>query len=180
MVIDCTYFTGLLSVGMNIGTGVSEITRNAEQDLLDSYIGAYEPEYFNQVLGGDVCSGFLAYVKEQQGEDGAYTPLPLLDSAAAIDNFEELYGTLAATKTANPVACYVFFRYVADGNFKTVRTGTVLSADGDAVTPEQVQIRAWNLMTNRNRKLYTALKNGTMQGLRLDPRLLEPINIMGI
>ena len=44
MIIDCTYFTGLLSVGIGPDTGAPSVTREAEKDRINTYIDINETE----------------------------------------------------------------------------------------------------------------------------------------
>lgn len=66
MIIDCTYFTGLLSVGIGPDTGAPSVTREAEKDRINTYIDIYEIEYLNNILGDDVCSEFVSYLESRE------------------------------------------------------------------------------------------------------------------
>ena len=54
MIIDGSYFTGVLSLGIIWDTNDDSPTRTAERDNLQSYIDLYERKYLRLVLGGEV------------------------------------------------------------------------------------------------------------------------------
>lgn len=51
MIIDGSYFTGLLSLGIIWDIDDDSITRKAERDNLQSYIDLYERGFLRMVLG---------------------------------------------------------------------------------------------------------------------------------
>ncbi len=124
MIIDYESFTGLLSVGINPDTGAPSITRDAELGKIESYISVYEQEYLIRILGEDMCKAFTDYLnsKEDSKED------------SVDDKWDRLLAILS--EKYSPIACYIFFKYIADGNYSVTNVGTVTSADGDAVSPQ--------------------------------------------
>ena len=113
MIIDYESFTGLLSVGINPDTGAPSITRDAELGKIESYISVYEQEYLIRILGEDMCKAFTDYLNSK--EDGVD------------DKWDRLLAILS--EKYSPIACYIFFKYIADGNYSVTNVGTVTSAD---------------------------------------------------
>lgn len=168
MIIDYESFTGLLSVGINPDTGAPSITRDAELGKIESYISVYEQEYLIRILGEDMCKAFTDYLnlKEDSKED------------SVDDKWDRLLAILS--EKYSPIACYIFFKYIADDNYSVTNVGTVTSADGDAVSPQVLQIRAWNDMVNMNKRVYKLLQGKEYAGVCFNPCMLRKINCMGI
>ena len=163
MIIDYTYFTGLLSVGIGPDTGAPSVTRKAEKDRINTYIDIYEIEYLNNILGDDVCSEFVSYLESRED---------------SVEKWEKLYALLS--EKYSPIACYVFFKYISERNYSVTSVGTVTSSDEDAVSPMVLQIRAWNDMVNMNKRVYELLQSVEYKGVCFNPCMLRKINIMGI
>lgn len=164
MIIDYKYFTGLLSVGITPDTGAPSITREAELNKIESYISVYEREYLVHILGENMCKEFVNYLNSK---------------GDSVDNkWEKLLALLS--EDYSPIACYVFFKYIAEGNYSVANVGTVTSADGDAVSPQVLQIRAWNDMVNMNKRVYELLQSEEYAGACFNPCMLHKINCMGI
>lgn len=163
MIIDYTYFTGLLSVGIGPDTGAPSVTREAEKNRIDTYIDIYEIEYLNNILGDDMCSEFVSYIESRED---------------SVEKWEKLYSLLS--EKYSPIACYVFFKYISEGNYSVTSVGTVTSSDEDAVSPMVLQIRAWNDMVNMNKRVYELLQSVEYKGVCFNPCMLRKINIMGI
>lgn len=62
MIIDGSYFTGVLSLGINFDTGAESITKKAELDTLQSYIDLYERKYLRLMLGKNMSRQFIDYL----------------------------------------------------------------------------------------------------------------------
>jgi len=163
MIIDCTYFTGLLSVGINFDAGAPSATMEAEIERIESYIDIYEIEYLNNILGDDMCSEFVSYLKNHED---------------SVEKWEVLYSLLS--EKYSPIVCYVFFKYISESNYSVTSVGTVTSSDDDAVSPEILQIRAWNDMVNMNKRIYNLLLSDDYKGFCFNPCMLRKINTMGI
>ena len=163
MIIDCTYFTGLLSVGISPDTGAPSVTRDAEADRLNSYIEIYEIEYLENILGDDMCNQFVSYLKSHED---------------SIEKWERLHALLS--EKYSPIACYVFFKYISEANYSVTMVGTVTSSDNDAVSPNVLQIRSWNDMVNMNKRVYRLLMDDEYKGVCFNPCMLRKINSMGI
>lgn len=163
MIIDYTYFTGLLSIGLSPDTGAPSTTRDAEREKIEYYIMVYEREYLRKILGGNMCSEFIDYLNSKEDN---------------VDKWEKLLALLS--EKYSPIACYIFFKYITEGNYSVTRVGTVTSADDDAVSPMVIQIRAWNDMVDMNKRVYKLLQADEYEGVRFDPSMICRINSMGI
>ena len=165
MLVNYTDFTGLLDVGLSPDTGADSVTKDAERELLESYIGVYEPEYLLRVLGEDVYAEFARYLSD--GHSGK------------VEKWERLKALL--TGGCNPVACYVYVHYTGLCGRSVTRSGVVKSsADGDLVSPSLLQIRAWNLMARQNRLVFELLGGGDYEGAVFDGYMMETVNELGI
>lgn len=96
MIIDGSYFTGLLSLGIIWDIDDDSITRKAERDNLQSYIDLYERGFLRMVLGKSMSREFIEY---------------LLSGKNDIDKWERLKEKLSS-KGYSPIANYVYFHYV--------------------------------------------------------------------
>ena len=163
MLIDYTYFTGLLSVGLNPDTNASPTTVKAERGKLESYIDAYEPEYLIRLLGWDMYKEFASYIDSGLDDDDKWNRLKQ-----------------ALTVPYSPVACYVYFKYISEVGFNVTDTGVVASADEDALSPSVLQRRAWNDMVRYNRRIVCMFQEGEYDGVKTESGLLQTINEMGI
>ena len=59
MIIDGSYFTGILNIGIIWDIDNDSPTRIAERDNLQSYIDLYEREYLRLVLGESMSRKFM-------------------------------------------------------------------------------------------------------------------------
>ena len=117
-----------------------------------------------RILGEDMCKAFTDYLNSKE------------DSVD--DKWDRLLAILS--EKYSPIACYIFFKYIADGNYSVTNVGTVTSANGDAVSPQVLQIRAWNDMVNMNKRVYKLLQGKEYAGVCFNPCMLRKINCMGI
>jgi hypothetical protein len=163
MIIDYTYFTGLLSIGLSPDTGAPSTTRDAEREKIEYYITVYEREYLRKILGENMCGEFIDYLNSEEDN---------------VDKWEKLLALLS--EKYSPIACYIFFKYIKEGNYSVTRVGTVTSADDDAVSPMVIQMRAWNDMVDMNKRVYQLLQADEYEGVRFDPSMICRINSMGI
>lgn len=154
MIIDYTYFKGLLSIGLSPDTGAPSFTLEAERERISQFIDIYEEEYLRKLLGGK----YDEYI-------------------SSIESEEWLPVTEYLRKDYSPIACYVFFKYVSVGNIQVTRVGSVTSAEDSVVSPMQLQIRAWNDMVVMNRHLAYVLRD---LNICVDDSLLCMTNDMGI
>lgn len=173
MIIDYTYFTGLLSVGLCPDTGAPSMTQDVDRERIQSYIDVYERVYLNKILGEEMYGQFTDYLNSRQNSKDKEPGEP-----ATIEKWEKLY--ILLSEKYSPIACYVFFKYVAEGNYSVTRSGTVTSADDDAVSPEVLQIRAWNDMVSYNQRVYRLLQEKEYEGVRFSAGMIQKINSLGI
>lgn len=165
MLIDTSYFTGLLDVGLSPCPGTPTATNEAEAERLESYIAAYEPEYMKELLGGKLCEEFEEYLAQGDGKE---------EEA----RWEELKAKLQGNPS--PVACYVYFRYVGEVNVSVTRQGVTTFAGEDAVSPASLQRRAWNRMAELNRSIYAMLNDGRYEGVEVNGMMTKKLNAMGL
>lgn len=166
MIIDGSYFTGILSVGINWDTGADSVTRVAETDNLQSYIDLYERKYLLYILGEDMSRNFIDYL--------------LSNSENKVDKWDALKDKLSV-KGLSPVANYVYFQYVKRCGIKQTQTGAVYSSGNDMANPNPLLISAWNDMTDMNRSLYLFLKSSEdYDGFQFSNCMVEKINSIGI
>lgn len=167
LLVSHTDFTGMLSVGLSPDTGADTLTREAETDLLDSYIDVYEREYLHDILGEKVCNEFLDYLQRENPEDSKE------------EKWEKLKELLQVS--CGPVACYVYFHYIRDCGRSVTRSGVVKSsADDEIVSPSPLQIRAWNLMASENCRVFDLLMGDEYEGVVFNKYMIESINDLGI
>jgi hypothetical protein len=89
MIIDYTYFKGMLGIGLSPDTGAPSITLNVERECIEQYIDIYEMEYLKMLLG----SKYDEFVSSMDSEEW----LPIKEYLQ---------------KDYSPIACYVWFKYV--------------------------------------------------------------------
>lgn len=165
MIIDGSYFTGLLSIGIIWDIDDDSITIKAERDNIQSYINLYERKFLQMVLGKSMSREFIEY---------------LLSGKNDIDKWERLKDKLSV-KGLSPVANYVYFQYVRRCGIKQTQTGTVYSSGDDRANPNPLLISAWNDMTDMNKSLCFFLKsNKDYEGFHFNSYMVEKINSMGI
>ena len=165
LLIDRTYFTGLLGVGLSPDTGADTLTQVAERDLLDSYIDLYEREYLERILGREKCGEFVSWLSQEEPEEDG--------------KWERLRDALSVP--CSPVACYVYVHYVGGCGRNVTRSGVVRStADDEEAAASPLQIRAWNLMARQNLRIFELLDGEEYGVVEFDKYMLETINELGI
>lgn len=165
MIIDGSYFTGLLSLGINFDTGAESITRKAEMDNLQSYIDMYEREYLKLVLGKNMSRQFIDYLSSKKSD---------------IPSWESLKSKLSIPGRS-PVANYVYFYYVSRCSVKPTSVGTVHASEDKLANPNPLLVSAWNNMVDMNEDLYDFLcEDEAYRGFEFNSTMLDKINGMGI
>lgn len=156
MLIDSTYFRGMLSIGLSPDTGEPSVTQEAERERIEWFIQVYEKEYLKGLLGGEVCAQFELYL------DGEY------DSV----DFDKLEKRLKGKYS--PVACYVYYKFVSTGNVHVTNMGSVRSAGDDIIPPRSLLVRVWNDMVHMNKAIADEFS--------LEPvcDLVTPINVFDV
>lgn len=166
MIIDYTYFTGILSVGLNYATGADDVTNNANLAELQNFIDGYEPQYLGELLGDSVATEFEAYLDDTEAEPQ--------------QRWEELKAALRSTGGISPLACYVYFKLLEAANYHMTEVGVTNRVAGNQ-SPLQLQIRAWNMMARAHRTIYdNLLSNGNYSGYELNTLLCRTKNVLGI
>ena len=127
------FTSGLLSLGVNVGTGAPSVTRTADNAWLQSLIDVYECEFLRKLLGDEVAYPFMAWLQNDNRED------------------DDVYSRIADMLTqcsmgVNPAACYVYFKVLDTANERASSTGVHRTADEGSVNPRSLQLRAWNIM----------------------------------
>lgn len=110
---------------------------------------------------------FLDYLSRENPEEGKE------------DKWEKLKDMLQAK--CSPVACYVYFHYIGVSGMSATCSGVVKSsADDDLISPEHLQIRAWNLMARQNLNIFELLCGDEYEGVVFNKYMIERINELGI
>lgn len=158
MIIDYTYFEGIISIGLspNIGSSAVQI---AERERIAYYIDVYEEEYLRKVLG-TLYTDFIAYLDSQDSD-------VIFDKVKAI-----------MTEKYSPIAGYVYFKYLTLGNYHITRMGAVAPAEEKAVSPAINQVRVWNDMVDRNNAIRSLLQG--KKGYSATDAMFTKINDLGI
>lgn len=165
MIIDGSYFTGLLSLGIIWDIDDDSITRRAERDNIQSYIDLYEKKFLRMVLGKSMSREFIEY---------------LLSGKNDVDKWEKLKEKLSI-KGYSPIANYVYFHYVRRCGVVQAPVGTVYASDDKKADPNPLLISAWNNMVQMNEDLYDFLEsNKEYGGFVFNTTMLECINGLGI
>lgn len=165
MIIDGSYFTGLLSLGIIWDIDDDSITRKAERDNLQSYIDLYERKFLRMVLGKSMSREFIEY---------------LLSGKNDVDKWEKLKEKLSR-KGYSPIANYVYFHYVRWCGVVQTPVGTVYASDDKKADPNPLLISAWNNMVQMNEDLYDFLESDKeYDGFVFNTTMLELINGLGI
>lgn len=127
------FASGLLALGINLGTGAPSVTRTADTAWLQSMIDVYECEFLRKLLGDETAFPFMNWLQdENRGEDEVY---------------ERIAGMLTQSSMGiNPAAAYVYFKVLYTANERASATGVHRTADEGSVNPRALQIRAWNIM----------------------------------
>lgn len=156
--IDCTYFEGILSIGLSVGTGATPV-QIAERERITYFIEVYEKEYLEKVLGS-LYNDFMNYLESQENDS-------IFDKVKAI-----------MTEQYSPIAGYVYFKYLTLGNYHITRMGAVASAEEKAVSPAINQVRVWNDMVDRNNAIRSLLQG--KKGYSTTDAMFTKINDLGI
>jgi hypothetical protein len=165
MIIDGSYFTGVLSLGIIWDIDDDSITRKAERDNLQSYIDLYEKKYLRMVLGKSMSREFIEYILSGDND---------------VDKWEKLKEKLS-NKGYSPVANYVYFHYVRRCVIKQTPVGTVYASGDEKANPNILLVSAWNDMVQMNKGLYDFLESDKeYEGFSFNCTMLECINGMGI
>lgn len=140
------FTSGLLALGVNIGTGAPSVTRTADTAWLQSMIDVYEREFLHKLLGYEVSDAFIAWLQDDAHEDNA--------------GFSKLEAMLKdGAMGVNPAAAYVYFKVLDTANERASATGVHRTADEGSVNPRALQIRAWNIMAAEVRDICRRMRD---------------------
>lgn len=140
------FTSGLLSLGVNVGTGAPSVTRTADNAWLQSMIDVYEREFLRKLLGDETAYAFMAWLQDDAHDVNAgFTKLEamLKDGAMGV----------------NPAAAYVYFKVLDTANERASATGVHRTADEGSVNPRALQIRAWNIMAAEVRDMCRRMRD---------------------
>lgn len=169
LTVSISDFTGVLALGVNVGTGAPSPTRTAEQTWLYSLIDVYEREFLRKLLGDAVALPYIAWLEQDEGERK--------------DN-EQYKGITELLRTGiNPAACYVYFHGLDNAGLRASATGVHRTADEGSVNPRGLQLHAWNIMAREVRDILRLMRENDLydgMGVVSDPRLCETLNWFGI
>lgn len=127
------FTSGLLALGINLGTGAPSVTRTADTAWLQSMIDVYECEFLRKLLGDEVASPFIAWLQDEgHGENDVFQGIANMLTHCSLG--------------VNPAACYVYFKVLDTANERASATGVHRTADDGSVNPRALQLRAWNIM----------------------------------
>lgn len=127
------FTSGLLALGVNIGTGAPSVTRTADTAWLQSMIDVYEREFLRKLLGDETAFPFMNWLQNENRD--------------ANEVFTKIADMLAnCSMGVNPAACYVYFKVLDTANERASATGVHRTADEGSVNPRSLQLRAWNIM----------------------------------
>lgn len=165
MIIDGSYFTGVLSLGIIWDVDDDSPTRTAERDNLQSYIYLYERKYLRLVLGKSMSREFIEYLSSGKND---------------VSKWEVLKDKLSI-KGCSPIANYVYFHYVRRCGVKQTPVGTVYASGDEKENPNVLLVSAWNDMVCMNEDLYDFLESDKeYDGFNFNSTMIECINGMGI
>lgn len=163
MIVSPTDFRGILSIGANLYTEVADTTTAANIKSLEQSISVYETEYLYMLFGESV-SDLQEYL--QGGE--------------SVTDWSAIAPVLHGDEThLSPIACYIYFNALHDLAEVSTQMGVVTSADDDARSPKNKQVRAWNMMCDIHaRTLFPAMYDA---GLKLpDGNEFRKLSTLGI
>lgn len=159
--IDQSYFFNELNIGQKNSADVSE--------RLDNYIDTYEPAYLNKLLGQSFAALFTASIESPSPEQ----------------RFVDIKNMLIGKPSA--IAAYVFFWYQRDCAIFATGSGDSRSESENAKpVPERIrQVRAWNIMAERSRKVIChIIENSSIYSEfdrnKIEREVLHDLNIFGI
>lgn len=137
------FTSGLLALGINLGTGAPSVTRTADTAWLQSMIDVYECEFLRKLLGDETAFPFMNWLKDENRD--------------ANEVFTKIADMLVnCSMGVNPAACYVYFKVLDTANERASATGVHRTADEGSVNGRALQIRAWNIMAAEVRDMCRA------------------------
>lgn len=149
-IIDHTFFKGKINLPQ---------TANTEgRNIVTEFIETYEPEYLKKALGYDLWKAFTDGIA---GSPGGYDQrwIDLLEGLE-FTYLDKPYKWAGFENEQNPIANYVYYRYMQDKATDNTLVGTVVqNVDNNSrVNAVNKMIDAWNSMVDMNRQLWYFLK----------------------
>lgn len=140
------FTSGLLALGVNIGTGAPSVTRTADTAWLQSMIDVYEREFLRKLLGDETAFPFMNWLQDENRDEN--------------EVYERIEGMLTQCSMGiNPAAAYVYFKVLDTANERASATGVHRTADEGSVNPRALQIRAWNIMAAEVRDICRRMRD---------------------
>jgi len=125
-----------------------------EYSLISDYIDKYEPEYLEKIFGYAMYKDF-----EQGLIDNTAIYTAIRDGGEYTDIFGRLQKWEGFVSGKNPIANYIYGKYVRDNSVNITGVGATVSVveNGTRVSPHIKLVMAWNEMVKRNNKLHDYL-----------------------
>lgn len=129
-------------------------TTGPEHSLLEDYITQYETEYLQRIFGQTFYTQFIDGIDSL---NAIY--LDIRDGKEYTDIFGRVQKWDGFVSGTNPIANYVFCKYVRDESISLRGVGATVSAveNGTRVSPQFKLLPAWNAMVKWNKKLHDFL-----------------------
>lgn len=137
------FTSGLLALGINLGTGAPLVTRTADNAWLHGMIDVYEREFLRKLLGDRVAVEFIHWLESDPRDENV-----------PAEKIEKMLKQ--CSMGINPAAAYVYFKVLDAANERASATGVHRTADEGSVNPRALQIRAWNIMAAEVRDMCRA------------------------
>lgn len=172
MVIDASYFNGVLSIGANVmysAPNAGGITASANRDGLQKSIDVFEREYVRRMFGSTMYSALYAYLNRA-------------DAIEVEERWETLLSLLRADDGGvSPVAAYVYFRILETNNAHVTESGVATGVGENVTSPVPLQVKAWGLMVSANIDVRAYVRdNFTDYNPPYNPLMFERVNSLGL
>lgn len=157
--IDCSYYyVGTLQIENARPLDDLDNNAHAVQELIDAYIGRYQPDFLRKMLGDALKAQVEAYL-----------------DAGTIGDMEELCERLRL-----PFAHYVYYKLAGDVNQNLTATGLVVFKSANThQSPRQRMVKVWNEMVELNREFVKWAESSDYDVYYYDEMII-PINEFNI
>lgn len=172
MVIDSSYFVGVLNIGANVmysAPNAGGITASANRDDLQKNIDVFEREYVRRMFGTAMGAALYTYLNRAEATE-------------AEERWETLLSLLRAEDGGvSPVAAYVYFRLLETNNAHVTESGVATGVGDNITSPLPLQVKAWGLMVSANIDVRAYVKdNFTDYYPPYNPLMFERVNSLGL
>lgn len=125
-----------------------------EYSIITDYIDKYEPEYLEKIFGYALYKDF-----EQGLIDNTAIYTAIRDGAEYVDIFGRTQKWMGFVSGKNPIANYIYTKYVRDNSVNISGVGATVSAveNGTRISPHIKLVMAWNEMVKYNNRLHDYL-----------------------